>query len=510
MGVLINRILPRALQNIKDKLDPRDTLEESLLKLIKADKSDHSAKNKLRLIRIVEGLCTDDVLTHLGVTVVSLRPVEAAQYALMGFERERATLSDLIHPTRSPVAVAQQSLLDLASDFDCTAGPWKLLTVLGISTDSEKLRRLARRNVFQLSAGFTDVFELRLQNAPHRLGWLTFPDIPLPVKAAIVQEFFAINEDCLTVFCMMLKALYPDQRQFLRKAPPVIEAWLLSTNTCIDSSERHHAAMRQDVQKAGTGPAVNFVNVASRALCRQFVNAHVQRGGLDPAAVPLTDLEGVSASAARKDVKTSSRGSSAFMEFHIVRAQSYKLIMSPDKPLTPDEHLDMESSIREDWARECAKPGGHDMWLRRMRCKRDERARQELLLAAQRGQGVCELVVAEAGPPFVGLFGRSCNRNSLVPASDVVANARQMQANSSQTSINEEKLFVRSATSRIDKDRNCRSLFGCQSSKKTACRDHCLSNDRTRSLDGIIKRLTKLPSECCIHRGGSSLSSCFD
>ena len=53
----------------------------------------------------------------------------------------------------------------------------------------------ARRHLLQLSAGMFDVFELRLQHVPYRLGWLCYDDISFETKADIVREFRSVNED---------------------------------------------------------------------------------------------------------------------------------------------------------------------------------------------------------------------------------------------------------------------------------------------------------------------------
>jgi hypothetical protein len=495
LGVVSGNVLPRALLNIKLQLKPSDTLEENLLKMIKADKNDFSAKNKLRLIRIVSNLAEGDVLPHLAVSVVTLFPVEAAQAALMGFERKRATLADIVHPCRSPVAIAQQSLLALATDFNCDDGPWRLLTMLGLDPGDAALRRLARRNVLQVSAGFTDVFELRLEGAPYRHGWLTFPEVDQNIKEQIVRDFFDLDPRCLSFFCLRLRQLYPNARQFLREAPPIIIAWLLSTSTGIDFSERCHAVMRQDIAKAGTGPAVNFVNVANRSLCRQFVNEHTRRGGRDPATLPLSDLEGVVISgqqdAARQSVRAS-RGSSAFLEFHAMRAQSYKAIFSPSEPLSEESRRHMEDSIQQDWARECADGETYDMWLRRMRSKRDDQRRQVLALAARGPVAGDEGAdVAGSVPSFAGLFGRSQAPNSLLPAVEALEYMGDKKAREKVLN-KEDDFFVRSAPQRKKHTKSgWGGIFGCLAYKKNACRKHCLAEDRVRALDGITQRLCK-------------------
>ena len=141
---------------------------------------------------------------------VTLAPVEALQYALLGYRRNRASLSDLVHPTRSPIAIASGELLDLAIRFeDDRTSKWQLLSLLGGEFGNAEVRRASRKHLLQLSAGLTEIFELRLSQAPYRLAWLVYDEIQTEAKREIAKEFIAGPTECASYWCRQLKVLCP-------------------------------------------------------------------------------------------------------------------------------------------------------------------------------------------------------------------------------------------------------------------------------------------------------------
>jgi hypothetical protein len=219
IGLAANRVLKDGLCEIKANFGlDGDDVEKSLEKLVQMDRSDYSAKNRLRLLRIVKTLCNEQTLWILAIMTVTLAPVEALQYALLGHRRNRASLSDLVHPTRSPIAIASGELLDLAIRFeDDRTSKWQLLSLLGGDLGNAEVRRASRKHLLQLSAGLTEIFELRLSQAPYRLAWLAYDEIQTEAKREIAKEFIAGPTDCASYWCRQLKVLCPTVEDLQRK-----------------------------------------------------------------------------------------------------------------------------------------------------------------------------------------------------------------------------------------------------------------------------------------------------
>ena len=114
LGALISRVLPLVLEDIRVGHSLTDEIEEALAKMLKADGSDRSARDKLRLIRFWKVSTKPDIAWRLAVMMVVGAPVEELQYQLLGFGRQRFSLADLVHPRTSPTIVAQSRLFKLA------------------------------------------------------------------------------------------------------------------------------------------------------------------------------------------------------------------------------------------------------------------------------------------------------------------------------------------------------------------------------------------------------------
>ena len=375
-----------------------------------------------------------------------------------------------------------------ATRFDSDEPQWRLLGLLGGELHRAEVKLSARRHLLQLSAGMFDVFELRLQHVPHRLGWLCYDDISFETKADIVREFRSVNEDCLPAMCRRLRVLFPTADSLLYRAPLVIQAWMLSTFTAIDMSERAHASMRQDI--ASSGPASDFVQAANRSLCRQFVGEHLDRGGKDPARMSLGDIARSDFSDDGSERGRSGLGSSAFLEFHNVRAASYKIAHAPDRPMTKPEREEMAEKIREEWQRVRAHPGEYQLW--RMRCQ-SKRAIGRLPIAdGVMGADVC--AAGEKITPFRGLWEANDDPEVLIPPADVADFAKTMPSASKPSAAKDDDFFVRDPPPRKENIRSgWGTLFGCQCQKKSC--QHGLSDEEASAVTRLLGRLNKWSSE---------------
>lgn len=324
-----------------------DSLEIALERCIKLDSNDFSSKNRLRLLRIVRELCSDDALLVLASMVVCGLPVETLQYALFGFEKHRASLSDLIDPEESLIAKCQQELLLLALDFapDSPTSAWRLLHCFALECQTTTRRLLCRKQLLQISAGLLDVFELKMAGPPYNLTWCAHDKVDKRTKREIVDDFFRIPEECLPFLCVQLRRQYPTPDAMLLAAPLVLQALSQSCPIAIDFSERCHAAMRRDL--TAVGPATDFLAAADRLLVRQAVAAHLDAGGRDPATCRVVDMGAEPRGpSARQGV-----GSNPFLEFHNARFRTEKTLQSPHAPLAPAAREAIEDKIRAEWAR---------------------------------------------------------------------------------------------------------------------------------------------------------------
>ena len=79
IGSSFCRLMPRAPTDLQVKFSASESLEASLLKLIRQDAKDFTAKSKLRLVRICKVLFADGVLMDLAVMVVAGAPSSACK-----------------------------------------------------------------------------------------------------------------------------------------------------------------------------------------------------------------------------------------------------------------------------------------------------------------------------------------------------------------------------------------------------------------------------------------------
>jgi len=409
--------------------------------------------------------------------VITLAVPEALQYAIMGQDKERASLRDLIHPTTSPIVCASASMLRLGRHFHGGEdSPWFLIDLLGGDLNDAKLRLSARRSVLQLAAGLQEVFELRLSQPPYRLGWLCIDGVSRVQKEQVVADFFAEPSACQSYMCRRLREMYPTEGAFLDGAPLALQTWLRCTPTAIDFSERAHAQMRHDIRSAG--PASSFEAAAARCLCREFAAEHVRRGGKDPALIDLKDMVTASPQSGLQQLaelnggggKRRNIGGNGFFEFHNVRMHTHKMLVAPQRPLTKDELQSIEISIGEAW-------GAMDvetqrLWLARHRSG-GQRAIQDQAAAA---------LVDHEGQQFLGLWNSSRDRNFIVEPGALPDFATHR--------VDRHKLASSSPV--VDAPPRCAratsdwgSLFSCKGLKKNVCRIHGMNDVCQRAMNGM-------------------------
>ena len=194
-------ILTRALRELKTHWGLNPELAASLARAIAANASDFPARNKLRLLRIVEGFSEDGINSRAAIaTIVSSVCDELLFHILGGPQKPRASLRTLLDPEKSPVVQCQATLLELLSSFGGgseeakaeaeteVSQRWGLLFLMGGSARDATHRYEARRTLLQLSAGVTDVMELRFSRPPYNLCQITFGSVLAGDKTALVDR----------------------------------------------------------------------------------------------------------------------------------------------------------------------------------------------------------------------------------------------------------------------------------------------------------------------------------
>lgn len=126
---------------------------------------------------------------------------------------------------------------------------------------------------------------LRMAQAPYRLGFLAFDDLPMKVKLDVADQFLQEPIECQSVFCRVLRQMYPTADLLVSKGALVMRTWMNATPTAIDFSERAHAQVRQLLSSDTS--ARKFEPIVAKTLCRNFAAEHVHRGGIDPTKLPL-------------------------------------------------------------------------------------------------------------------------------------------------------------------------------------------------------------------------------
>ena len=444
---------------------------------------DHSSKNKLRLLRLTKVLCDESLAWRLGAFVITSAPIDEVLYALLGHQRTRATMSELVDPHSSPLVKCQSKLLHLAKSFLADeASPWFLLGLVGGDFGSVEVRMACRNHVLQLAGGVTQYFELRMSKGLYRLAWLCLGSIPRLAQRVVVRDVFSSPLDCLPFACRLLRLMYPNEERFSRAAPTILRTWLASVIVGIDFSERCHAQMRRYVESSG--PAASFRGACNRLVCRQFVADHVLRGGIDPAIAPLSMFLGEEQGEqdGAKDAPKTAKNS--FIYFHAMRMKSVKALLAPNRAFSRDELVDVEAKISQEW--HALSEADVAFWdvLRKHRPQRQAIVSD----ASSTGASSSALVPLPKSTPFRGLWGHGDNPKHLVPPL-ALANPRGQQG--IPWSKSQESSFDRCVSRPVPKRASLPlthgwgSLHGCHSHIKNACRQHSLKPEEARSLDFV-------------------------
>ena len=488
----VSHILVDALQNVKVRWDlVGDSIEAALGAILDKNHDDFSSRNKLRMIKFMKVLGRSSLLVDIALALICGRPVDRLTYQLLGHNKTRASLGDLSHPTSSLVASCQDSLWKLAAVGLEENSPWHLVSFLGIDTGTAAFRMSRRRHNLQVSAGVTQVFELRMgaSSGPHMLAWLCYDFVSLAVKRQIVHTLFAYPVECLPFMVFCLVKLYPTEAMFLNKAPATLLVWLQSFHS-IDFSERAHAQMRTDL--ASDGCSRSFPTACDRLLVRQFVAAHIDRGGRDVGAAPAAAVAAPICDKGDGDEWSRSRprvciGSSPFMEFHSVRMHTKKLLIGQNRKLTSEERTQCEAEVSREWQEILGNEQEHSLWKGLFYANR----RPTAVHRAARDSDSAN--AGDGAASFRGLWSRSTSPHELIPLDALVTfeeSSREKTASTrkAEATENASMLIVRPP---VPDRKSCvvggwGSLHGCEDGVRNVCFKHGTSAIRRRLVENLL------------------------
>lgn len=479
-----NGILPQALVDLKLSWDLPDTVEAHLQRLIKEDTSNFEAKRKLKLMKTCRVFGRANIGTDMAVMWIMGAVVDSFLYAVLGHERERATLLNICDPVDSPLLKSMHQLCQLLEVWSPEAEGWFLTTLVATDFDSREVRLAARRQGLHLSCGLFELFELRLSRPPYSLLRLCCPGVSADDRDAAATSFLAENIECLPLLCSRLRAQCPSKAALLENAPALLRSLGMCTMTAIDFTERSHAQVRVDIASAGAGKSATAC--ANRVLCRQVLAAHQHKGGAD---VSNRDVVFGKRCLAGPDVRCQSSGEAGpsrhpgnpQIRFQNWKMKAAKQLRAPDRPLTDQEMEHIRSRSSSEWEKIRSDPEQLDMWSRFNRA--------ECIVARLPGLDDGE---ADAGT-FKGLWGLSSDERHLVAPSALVAAGVHTSVPSKDIVWDDPSIWVRDdAPDRSSQaaDVSPSVLYGCYGKKRNICREHSLDPRTVRSLDRLVARLS--------------------
>jgi hypothetical protein len=318
-----------SLVSVKAHFELDDGMEAFLAREIAADQNNFAAKGKLRLLKIVQVLCTPEARWRRVVMFIGLSTVERCVDKTL---RERITLVELV----GEVAECQEALLLLLERWGPDSEQWVLLRLVcgsEIMRDAS-IQMWSRSFIMQLSAAVNDHFEERMKHAPYSLMDVEDPSLPPHIVDSKINAFLAEDFHCLPLSCRRLRVRYPTFHAMRYNGARSMTALGLAAAHCIDFSERSHNQMRQDLRSDGKARSVTASS--NRVFLRQAAAEHVDRGATDPVKTTVAEPPPSVApkpKAAPKRVCQRGHGRQCWQNF---RLQILKETQYSDRTIPPD------------------------------------------------------------------------------------------------------------------------------------------------------------------------------
>ena len=260
IGNAAKKSLTNALRDVKTHWELSDELEAALARQVAADKNDFSSKSKLRLLRVVNVLCSSAAEWQMPCMLTGLMAIDASQTKILV---DRVPLTEVV----DLIAESQDLLLNYLEHWD--SGRWRLLWLLCGDTVFEKdeVKLWSRGYILQLYASQYDHFERRFGDPPYSLLALPKPAVSMAKKDDRITDFFSRPQHCLSMFCRRLRAQHPTRAAMKTTGSACIEAFGGATWHCIDVSERSHNQVCTDLRSDGRARSVTAS--CNRVFCKE-------------------------------------------------------------------------------------------------------------------------------------------------------------------------------------------------------------------------------------------------
>jgi len=181
---------------------------------------------------------------------------------------------------------------------------------------------------------------------PYSLCKLLQPEavVSRPRKIATVEEFFAFDEHCLSLFCRVLRRKCPTVSKILGSdGSSIIKPFNDTLLHKIDFAERSHNQFRTDIRS--DGKSKSFTVSANRIICRQLKAESMRRGGDDPSKLHQQPV-----GKCKKQKTATPSGGNSYIEWRNVQVQVHKSLYSPSTPMDLDQQVALEIKLQQKWA----------------------------------------------------------------------------------------------------------------------------------------------------------------
>lgn len=303
LGVVMNSVLPSALQGLSGRLGVTEAGLQKEMQIIEAktasgeEADDFAAKTMKRVLRISTFFSEPARRWQVGVTLMCAAVVDKLHWRILGARGKlpKASLGDIVDPVSSVVGIALEKVLTLAECWSAD-GEWRVLTWFGLTDFADEApRRWARNTLLRIAAGLFVRTEQRFSSWPYKLAWLISDFASDDEKNVVAKEFLDAPGCCLGPFGRGFRQHFKTVDEVRSpSAESVLAEWQLQLRFTTAPVECDHKQVKEEVSSATSGSS--HAPIAYRAVCRHLHQAHKHRGGQD-VALPLRRRLGAEAEA---------------------------------------------------------------------------------------------------------------------------------------------------------------------------------------------------------------------
>lgn len=249
-----------------------------------AGDQDVQATHQTRCARLCQWLQSKSFWFTLPITEVAESVIDGLMYRFFGHDGEIATVGEICHKERSPVALALGQYWALLKEWrPAKDGVWKVVALCGWTDFQDTdARRCARRTCLSIAASLVLRFEVKFSELPWTLHRLTSSNWSDSEKHAVCQHLLSARPCDVPLFAEKFRARFPDAEAML--SPTTLGAIrsfergkLFSTK----GSEIGPAGERQALA-AAAAPGRSWVHHCRRNVLQRARAIHLAGGGDDP------------------------------------------------------------------------------------------------------------------------------------------------------------------------------------------------------------------------------------